>query len=636
MFFVISGFLITGILLREMASGTFTLARFYERRARRILPALFAMLAVVGAAAYWLMLPADLRLFAQNVTAIVLFSSNILFWKRAGGFDFYFEPSAQLNPLLHTWSLGVEEQFYFIFPALVLLTWRFFRRWLFPVIVLTVLASFLLSSMIDGHWGLGFREQKEANFYLLPTRAWQLMLGAMVAFYSFRSKNGDRQRGVVPNVVAGAGLAMIVYSMLVYTTRDVYFPSVWALPATIGTALILAFGDGTLAGRLLALRPLAVIGLISYSAYLWHQPMFAFSHYLSLDEGLATSTELALCAASLVIAWTSWRFIESPFRDRRRVSPPVILGVSFAGTASFLALALSLALMKQPPARGHLLSSPELLATLTTTALPASMRECAFDPAGSQVGCELNAAVAGPAKFVVIGDSHAGALRPAFRQLSQQTNQPGRLVVMRGCPPLIGVYAELEEACLAMQPAVLDYVRREHIQRVFLVARWAGYTDGDYAGKLDVFLSEASWKQPRSQQSSRAAIVDGLKRTIDAYTQSGISIDIVAQVPQQVHRPLGIYLQALLRRDAQGFLHEASVTQARHAGLQAFMSETFSAYRASDRVKLIDLAGALCAGGVCAVGTSNQSYYWDMNHLSEAGALHVSDELRRQAFGGSD
>jgi len=641
MFFVISGFLITGILLREHEAGSFTLAGFYERRARRILPALFVMLLVTGFAAWIIMLPADLKLFGQNLSAIALFTSNILFWKRAGGFDFYFEPSAQLNPLLHTWSLGVEEQFYLIFPLLVWFGWRLWRRRLFQLVVLTALVSFVYSSLIDGDWGLGLPVHKEANFYLLPARAWELMVGAIVAFWVAR--RGDvahaERAPLWRQVLAAVGLVLVGRSMLVTGSWDYYYPSITALPATLGAAMILAWGSGTVASTVLSWRPLAGIGLISYSAYLWHQPLFAFSHYMSLNAGLDNSTKVGLIVVSLGVAWASWRYVEAPFRNRRRVSRRVIFGVAVLGTTWVLASGLLLginSLNRYLPSRGHLISSPTLLDTLAATKLPAAMRECAFDRAGStadDLGCALNPASAAAPTFVVLGDSHAGALLPAFRQLSEQTGEQGRAVVLRGCPPVFGVYAELEATCLAMQPAVFGYVQRHHITRVFLAARWAGYTDGDYDGKLDVFLSQASWTTARSKMSSRTAIVDGLKRTIDAYAEAGVTVDIVAQVPQQIHRPLGIYLQALLHRDAESRIRASSITTPRHRALQAFMTNTFAAYRDHPRVKMVDLSSALCPDNACPVGTLDASYYWDFNHLSQVGALHVSDALKRASFG---
>ena len=630
MFFVISGFLITGILLREQSAGRFSLASFYERRARRILPALFVTLAWVTCVAYWLLMPVDLRVFGQTLTAIVVFASNVLFWKRAGGTDFYFEPSAHLNPLLHTWSLGVEEQFYLVFPLLLWLVWRFWPSRVLAVMVSLALTSFIFSSLIDGEWGLGMPAYREANFYLLPSRVWQLGLGAIVACLAHRDDlrglDGPRR-----TLMAWTGLALVAYSLLAYDVSDYRFPSIWALPATIGTALVLAFGQGTSAGRVLSLRPLVAIGLISYSVYLWHQPLFAFAHYVSLSAGLSGAVTWSLCGASLVIAWASWRLVETPFRSRARVSRAALVGPSVVGAVLLVSAGLAMAFMKAPPLLGRLVASQGLLDTLTTSALPGTaMRDCAVGTL-ADVGCALDPSSSARPRVLVFGDSHAGALLPAFRRLSQDASVQGRLVALRLCPPLLDVLAVEETACLALQTRVLEFARRERVSDVFLVARWAGYTDGDYDGHLDGYLSQKSATLPRSRAGARSAIVDGLKRTVDAYRAIGATVYLVPQVPLQVYRPLGIYLQALVRPNGGAFIRRVSVTQAQDQQLQSFMTSVFATYVGQPGVRVVDLRGPLCADGICPVGDLEHSFYWDESHLNNVGAARVTDTLIRES-----
>lgn len=626
MFFVVSGYLITGILLREHAAGSFSLLGFYERRVRRIIPALFAMLLAVTVAAYVVLMPIDLRVFGQNLVAIVLFASNVLFWRRGGGTDFYFEPSAHLNPVLHTWSLGVEEQFYLLFPLILWLVWRVGRRHVLATVWVIALASFLYSSLIDGEWGLGLPPLREANFYLLPSRAWQLMVGSVVAALVHRRP--VNREGWWPVAAVSIGFALVAYSLLTYNTTDYRFPSVFALPATVGTAWLLMYGPLGWVGRLLGWRPLVVVGLISYSAYLWHQPIFAFGHYLALDAALSGPTAVALCVVSLGGAWLSWRFIESPFRDRRWLSRRTLFGSAAFAAVVLVGVGLSLGLSRRVPTVGRLVGSTGLLETLTTSALPGTaMRDCA-PGAPESPGCLLAPSLDTPARFLVIGDSHAGALLPAFRRVSELTGQQGRLITLRLCPPLLDVYAAEEHGCLALQRSALDYATRAHVTDVFLVARWAGYTDGDYRGSFDGFLSQPSWTLPRSRLGARAALVDGLRRSVDAYTAIGATVHIVAQVPLQQHRPIGIYLQSLLRADPD-FVRRMSVGQEQHRRLQGYVSSVFAEYRERPQVTILDLQDALCADGVCLVGTPEQSYYWDDNHLSTAGSLHIAGALAR-------
>jgi len=176
-FFVISGYLITGIVMAEVTRGTFSIADFYERRIRRILPALFLVVVVCVPVAFLVLLPADLKEFGQSLIAVATFSSNVFFWSQSG----YFHGAAELKPLLHTWSLAVEEQFYVLFPLLLLFMWRWGRKWTVAILLTLAVASLLLAE-----WGA--LNKPIATFFLLPTRAWELLLGSLVAFYIGRSQ----------------------------------------------------------------------------------------------------------------------------------------------------------------------------------------------------------------------------------------------------------------------------------------------------------------------------------------------------------------------------------------------------------------------------------------------------------------
>jgi peptidoglycan/LPS O-acetylase OafA/YrhL len=253
-FFVISGYLITGILLAELSRGDFSLLRFYERRARRILPALSVMmLACLPMAWLWLD-PLDLKGFAKSLVAVPLFSSNLLFWLESG----YFDGEADLKPLIHTWTLGVEEQYYLLIPLWLMLTWRLGTsvRWL-------SLAAIGLLSL--GWAELGAREASSAAFFLLPARAWELLLGSLVALYARRRPGHAHGSGLRQNALAALGLGLLGLATFTFD-RSTPFPGLHAAVPTLGAALLILFaGPGTLVGRLLATRTLVGIGLISYS-----------------------------------------------------------------------------------------------------------------------------------------------------------------------------------------------------------------------------------------------------------------------------------------------------------------------------------------------------------------------------------
>ena len=329
-FFVISGYLITGILIGELATGTFSIARFYERRARRILPALFVVMAACLPFAWLWMLPSQMKEFGQSIVATLLFSSNVLFWRQ----DDYFSASAELQPLLHTWSLSVEEQFYLIFPILLLVLWRFGRRQALISLVILAVLSFLVSEWAS-------HRLPTANFFLAPMRAWELLAGAICAMVSARRPFGSS------SVLSIAGLAMIIGAILVFD-GDTPFPGVYALVPVTGAALILLFaGHDSLTARLLSRAPLVGLGLISYSAYLWHQPLFAFARIRSLTEPEPVLMA-ALSGFSIVLAYLTWRFVERPFRSGGAWGAASRRGVFVsAGAAGGLFWGLALALTAQ-------------------------------------------------------------------------------------------------------------------------------------------------------------------------------------------------------------------------------------------------------------------------------------------------
>jgi peptidoglycan/LPS O-acetylase OafA/YrhL len=328
-FFVISGFLITSIIVEELKTGRFSVLRFYERRARRILPALFTVMAACVPFAYRLLSPDDLKDFAQSLAAICLFASNVLFWGESG----YFDTQAELKPLLHTWSLAVEEQFYVVFPLLLLAAWRLGRGFLLSLIGAIAVVSLFLS--VDE-----VRNFPSAAFYLLPSRAWQLLVGALASFVADRWQAADVRQPAVRlagEAVGWGGMAMIILALFLFDERTP-FPGLNAALPTIGTALVLlCASDRTSVGRMLAWRPLVGLGLISYSAYLWHQPLFAFTKHALLAD-LPTDLAIVLCAATIVLACLSWRYIEQPFRDRSLISRGAVFALSAVGMAAFVGL----------------------------------------------------------------------------------------------------------------------------------------------------------------------------------------------------------------------------------------------------------------------------------------------------------
>ncbi len=328
-FFVISGYLITSIILADIEAGRFSLAYFYERRARRILPALlFVIAATIPFAESWMM-PDEFKNFGQSMVATTVFSNNILL---AATSD-YWSLASEFKPLLHTWSLGVEEQYYMIFPLILMLCWRLFRNRL-----IFILCAAFAVSLTTAVWGV--TKFPAATFYLLPTRAWEILLGALVAYYHAHGK-GVARAGAVSQSLSAIGVLLIVFSVFVF---DENFPSpgLTTLAPTIGAVLIILFAfEGTITHRFLGSRAMVGVGLISYSLYLWHQPIFALARIYSPQPvgGGVFAILIVLCFAP---AYLSWRFIEIPFRNKATVSRKTLVYVCALGSASAFAFGVYL------------------------------------------------------------------------------------------------------------------------------------------------------------------------------------------------------------------------------------------------------------------------------------------------------
>jgi peptidoglycan/LPS O-acetylase OafA/YrhL len=314
-FFVISGYLITTIILAELEQEKFSIVNFYERRARRILPALFLVMLFCLPFAWVLLTPADLNSFAKSLIAVPLFVSNIFFWRDGG----YFETAAELKPLLHTWSLAVEEQYYVLFPLFLMFFWKLGKRWILATLIFVFLASVTLAQ-----WGS--YAKPVASFYLLPTRGWELLIGAFSALY-LSTENRKEFSKILSDFLGWLGVALILYAVFAFS-KATPFPGLYALIPTLGTALIILFAtQQTTVGKFVGNNLFVGLGLISYSAYLWHQPVLAFARHWSteLDQLLI----LLLVTLVLLISYLSWRFIEQPFRSKAKFNRKFVFTSSF-------------------------------------------------------------------------------------------------------------------------------------------------------------------------------------------------------------------------------------------------------------------------------------------------------------------
>lgn len=320
-FFVISGYLITSIILRELeTTNSFNIARFYERRVRRILPALYTVMLTSIPFAWAFMLPKALKEYAGSALSSLFFGSNFWFWQE----DSYSAEPSQLKPLLHTWTLSVEEQFYVIFPIILLLIWKFFKRALLPSILVLTFVSLALSHYGSAHF-------PDGNFYLLPTRGWELLAGVILAILNLRRTQEQKNQSLKPieQVMPVLGIVMVVGSILVFT-ETMRHPSFITIIPIVGTMLLIWFcRPGEFVTRILSTRVFVSIGLVSYSLYLWHFPVFAFARIQFVE--LSDWQKIGLIVLCVTLSVISYFLIEKPARRSKNISSHTVLSAIFCG-----------------------------------------------------------------------------------------------------------------------------------------------------------------------------------------------------------------------------------------------------------------------------------------------------------------
>ena len=328
-FFVISGYLITTIILAELEQGKFSIVNFYERRARRILPALFVIMLVSFILGYFLLMPDEFKNLGQSFVATSLFSNNVLLGLTSG----YWDLASEFKPLLHTWSLGVEEQYYVIVPVLLLVFWKIGRG-----SIVFLLWSIFLASLLFAVWFVNI--SPKWSFYLLPTRAWEICIGALAAIYSIKhSKSIEEFK--YSGAISLIGLILIIYSILVFDSTFLS-PGLLLLIPTVGAGLLIIFcRPNSIAFSVLGNRAAVFLGLLSYSLYLWHQPIFAFLRAYS-DEHPSSFSFLTLIPLVFLLSYLTWRFVESPFRNRSLIGRNLVFSYSVFSTIVFISIGLYL------------------------------------------------------------------------------------------------------------------------------------------------------------------------------------------------------------------------------------------------------------------------------------------------------
>lgn len=628
-FFVISGYLITIILLTEIESGTFSIARFYERRARRIVPALtVVMLACLPFAWLW-MIPDQLREFGASLMAVVFFVSNFLFWSEEGS---YFAAAAELKPLLHTWSLAVEEQYYLFAPLSLALLWRFGRRTLFWLVVASAVLGLLATE-----WG--WRYAPRANFYLPQFRIWELLAGSICGFIATSHPPGAKNLPHASNGLSALGLGMILFAIFAFD-ENTPFPSLYALVPVGGAALVVLFAHkGTWVARLLSARALVGIGLISYSAYLWHQPLFAFARIRSLVEP-APELMMGLALLSMVLAYASWRFVEQPFRRRplpllasRRALFALCAGVG----AGFVGFGLYAYLSAGVPSRLAGVEPGSYAERLLASTRGAGLRvDCTPVPPGENRAplCAVFTPENPKLRILIIGDSHAGSLLRAFAGVGR--DNAVYQMALASCPPInrTSLHRAIFDIGVCEQATrdQVQAVREGQFDVVVLAARWSVYAGRE--GRRSFALGPEGDPYFPSLATSRATFSSHLAATVKEYRDLGVAVVLIDQVPEHRVLPRKVIEQAILLDLDQGqgeaqfeqAVRESSVTVEEDGRLQAFTEAELDKLR-GEKVWVLSFDELFARDGRYLWGDRDGTFYLDGDHLSAHGAALLAPAM---------
>ena len=618
-FFVISGYLIGGQIHAELRAGSFIFAGFYRRRAKRILPAFFAVLLFVLAAGLILLSPSDLARLSRSACAAAVSTSNILFWHSAN----YFDTRSDLNPMLMTWSLGIEEQFYAVIPLLLVLLVRIRRSASLPVILGLSALSFLFSWIALGLY-------PSLVFYMLPARAWELGAGVALAIAE-QDRSRDLLSAPAQEVLSLLAFVLIVAPLLVLNSTS-SFPGPAALPSVLGTALLIAAPASLINRRILSQPPLVFIGRVSYSWYLWHWPLLSFLHIV-YGGATPVAITLAALAASFALAILSYFFIEQPFR-RSRSAAPLPLRYA-AATAILVAISATLWLTHGLPSRFP------AFAQIESSNIPISSDPCLADIGDEALNfssaCVQNSAPpqgSQPA-LAVWGDSHAAALAPALRALAHQQGYAFAELAKASCPPILGAshfiprHPRLAAECFAFNARVLDLITRDpRIRVIVLSASWSGYLHRSWQDGWLV-TGPAHTNEMPPEDSIRDALAHLLPATIRTLHAAGKQVIVFDDVPAFDFEPQWRIYTARIpaRRAIASWLRVANASDpgfappADSAVASAATALLQQALAGAPDATLVDLRPSLCEDpSRCMYRDRDTPLYLDNNHLSPAGA----------------
>ncbi len=617
-FFVISGYLITGIIYQEMQSESFSYKRFYERRIRRILPALLLVMIASIPFSWLILLPGDMKEFYKSIVFTTIFSPNIFFYRQSG----YFDTQIEFKPLVHTWSLGIEEQFYFIFPLLLTVLHKQFKQYLFLVLATTAIVSFFVCEYLLTH-------DRSAAFYLLPSRFWELLIGGLISIGIIQNKLAFRSNIYLSLL----GIALIFYSFFSFDSSTI-FPGFSAIPPTLGTALVLAYTpDESFIGGILSNRYLSFIGLISYSAYLWHQPIFAFTR-LSYITPLTPVQIVAALVCIFVFSTMSYFFVEQPFRNKKLISNKNLVMTLIIGF--FVLFIFSYAGRITNGFQNRFNYNPVDLNEFGAINKASFCDEVDSDPSFSlcNVGSRNAEKKADSALF---GDSHTNALREEADKYFEGKNRKLLTSTPGGCPPLLGLDVaqgnHAEGVCRDINEKRFEFIKNNpDIKNVYLAARWTLYTNEKVKPANKKYYLVNKHHGELSLNHSIKVFEESLTETIKRYAAINVRVIVLIQPPEQHVSPELVYsrmrkIPHLDSKERKQYLEIFSIEKNKHDDIQKQNREIINSFGSRGLIQVVNLDMLFCNESKCFIGDEFHSFYRDMNHVNNYGAKKIIHAL---------
>jgi len=597
-FFVISGFLIGGILWRELLStGQLSLLRFYTRRMRRLAPAFVVMALISGLAAYFILLPYEFREFGKALIASTVYLSNVLFFRQSG----YFDSAADEKLLLHTWSLSVEEQFYIFLPITILIFMRSTRilHWVLALAFGASLAACILLT----------RTSPTATFFLFPFRAWEMLAGVLLAIHG-QKDDENWQHGAIPSFL---GLALVLGG-IVFVQAGTGFPGWQVMAPVFGAVLLIWNGrDDNMVNRVLAAKLPVFIGLISYSLYLWHWPILVLSQYYF--DGYSGAQACFWMLVALGVSILSWRFVELPVR-RSHVKGWTFFGSVGLASASLLVVGVLIYLQNGMPdrfgqkARMHIDASADFLQDWSRCYVPTTgplqgIEVCPIGPEGEP-------------EVLVWGDSHVRAFQAGIALAAQEHKRPGLLIWHAGCPPLFGI-SKQESAATTLEnaacTATLEQMQRAvtqlpSIRKLLVIGRWAYYAQGAGVG------NDAHNAIALQGDDYASAVTQTFNQLAGNFDQVFV-LQQVPEIPQYDSREL-----------ARKFAHGQqvldvvlSVSRADVVVRTAISEAPFRALQNAGKITFLESWTPMCNAQTCSSVADDRALYFDNNHITNTTAL---------------